>query len=164
METARPVTLGNGHTVVLNAGDTLPLGLPPDFKLAFIPHDFIDSVPPTVFIYAFLGSVRQTVDLLRRRNAPTCARNARACIDKLMPRCWEVYFQQKGGDETATQAWQDFSNDVVIVASYMLMQGTSFRVILDPPPLQVIEDEQKTRYVSALYFHLTIDVLDTRLT
>ncbi len=119
-------------------------------------------MPEHTFIVSSLESIRENVDVFRRHgdDAARGARNARACIDKLMPRCREVYRKMKSGDETAKEEWADFSDDVIIVASYMLMQGTSFRVILDPEPWKMVQDENdKMYYLATLIFRLAGDVI-----
>lgn len=130
-------TLANGTTVTKNAGDPLPLGLSDDFSVQLIPEEFIKSVNHPIFIGTTLKCLGDSINIIKKSNMSsrlTVLYGATRCVNEFMPRCDEVY-KKLPDDPKAVQEWQDFCDDVTILASYKLWSGASLRILLERPQL-----------------------------
>lgn len=135
MELSHTFTLANGKQVTIDGGEPLPMGLPQDFSVQLIPEEIIKSVTQPIFIGTTLKAIGQSIDIYKKHTVKERLRvlcGATRCVNEFMPRCDEVY-SKMAKDKKAVQEWQDFCDDIAILASYRIASGEDIRVLLEHP-------------------------------
>ena len=130
------ITLANGTVVHVAAGGPLPDGLPDEFEFILIADEVADIGSQNVYVKTTLGRFLREVRYYSDATAETrsCILfGASKCIKEFLPRCDEVYAKVQNGDTKSTQEWQDFCDDITILASHKALQDKELRVLLDVP-------------------------------
>lgn len=132
----RDITLADGTIVHVAAGGPLPDGLPLEFEFLLIADEVADIGSQHVFVKTTLRKFLREVRHYREATAESRSRihfGASKCIKEFLPRCDEVYGKVQNGDTKAAQEWQDFCDDIAILASHKALQDKELRVLLDVP-------------------------------
>lgn len=135
MELTHTFTLANGRQVNVDSGDPLPHGLPQDFSVQLIPEEIMKSVNQPIFIGTTLKALGESIEIYKKHTIQERLQvlyGATKCVNEFMPRCDEVY-SKMSKDKKAAQEWQDFCDDIGILASYRIASGRDIRVLLEHP-------------------------------
>ena len=122
----------DGSTLRCKIGSPIPPGMPRSAQIVLLPELFVASVIEAIFIQTRMSWLLETLREFDERgpiDALAVAVSARRSVDEKFARNDAILSRMHAGCEAAEREWNDFSDDIAILAAFTVFRGGSVPVV-----------------------------------